>query len=72
MVVLRPLWVSGILESHTGPRVLFRVYSTFGRAFIVATGPSVSHSTCLQFVILTRIPDPAQEFADCFFVLYCG
>ena len=26
----------------------------------------------LQFVILSRVPDPAESFQDCFFVMYCG
>jgi hypothetical protein len=25
-----------------------------------------------QFVIVTRVPDPGQEFGDGFFVMYCG
>lgn len=38
----------------------------------VEGGDRDSDAALLQFVILTRIPDPAEEFTDCFFVMYCG
>ena len=28
--------------------------------------------TGFQFVMVTRVPDPGQEFGDGFFVMYCG
>jgi hypothetical protein len=61
---------SGTSSSRRGCRVTCRGFRFV--CVLVRVGCWPQCDCASQFVVVSRVPDPAEEFQDCFFVMYCG